>query len=109
MASWKLTLVRNRKKGFSIIEVITAVAILGIGIWAIVALFPKGQNIIRRSGLRQMATQLAHEAISDYLAEPAKLPYAIVPFNPNQVPNRPVLLEPSHLLDVRRTYNFVWG
>ncbi|MFA0784628.1 type IV pilus modification PilV family protein, partial [Fervidibacter sacchari] len=52
----------RRKKGFSIIEVITAVAILGIGIWAIVALFPTGQNIIRRSGPRQMATQLAHEA-----------------------------------------------
>ncbi|MCS7193174.1 MAG: hypothetical protein NZ937_09380, partial [Armatimonadetes bacterium] len=66
-------------------------------------------NIIRRSGLRQMATQLAHEAISDYLAEPAKLPYAIVPFNPNQVPNRPVLFEPAYLLDVKRTYNFIWG
>jgi len=93
MATWRLSLVRSRNKGFSIIEVITAVAILGIGIWAIVALFPKGQNIIRRSGLRQLATQLAHEAISDYLAEPIKLPYAIVPFDPNQIPNRPVLLE----------------
>ncbi len=109
MATWRLSLVRSRNRGFSIIEVITAVAILGIGIWAIVALFPKGQNIIRRSGLRQLATQLAHEAISDYLAEPAKLPYAIVPFDPNQIPNRPVLLEPAHILDVRRTYNFVWG
>ncbi|MCS7265983.1 MAG: prepilin-type N-terminal cleavage/methylation domain-containing protein [Armatimonadetes bacterium] len=109
MATWRLTLVKNRNLGFSIIEVITAVAILGIGIWAIVALFPKGQNIIRRSGLRQMATQLAHEAISDYLAEPAKLPYAIVPFNPNLIPNRPVLLEPAYLLDVRRTFNLVWG
>jgi prepilin-type N-terminal cleavage/methylation domain-containing protein len=102
---------RHRKKGFSIIEVITAVAILGIGIWAIVALFPTGQNIIRRSGLRQMATQLAHEAISDFLAEPAKMPFAIVPFDPAdpQIVNRPVLLEPADLLRVRRTYNFVWG
>jgi prepilin-type N-terminal cleavage/methylation domain-containing protein len=101
----------RRKKGFSIIEVITAVAILGIGIWAIVALFPTGQNIIRRSGLRQMATQLAHEAISDFLADPAKMPFAIVPFNPAdpQIANRPVLLEPSDLLTVRYTYNFVWG
>jgi len=101
----------RRKKGFSIIEVITAVAILGIGIWAIVALFPTGQNIIRRSGLRQMATQLAHEAISDFLADPAKMPFAIVPFNPDdpQIANRPVLLEPADLLTVRRTYNFVWG
>jgi len=101
----------RRKKGFSIIEVITAVAILGIGIWAIVALFPTGQNIIRRSGLRQMATQLAHEAISDFLAEPAKMPFAIVPFNPAdpQIANRPVLLEPADLLTVRYTYNFVWG
>lgn len=109
MATWQLSLVRKRTKGFSIIEVITAVAILGIGIWAIVALFPKGQNIIRRSGLRQMVTQLAHEAISDYLSEPSKMPFAIVPFDPNQIPNRPVLLEPAYLLDVRRTYNFVWG
>jgi prepilin-type N-terminal cleavage/methylation domain-containing protein len=101
----------RRKKGFSIIEVITAVAILGIGIWAIVALFPTGQNIIRRSGLRQMATQLAHEAISDFLAEPTKMPFAIVPFNPAdlQIVNRPVLLEPSDLLTVRYTYNLVWG
>jgi prepilin-type N-terminal cleavage/methylation domain-containing protein len=101
----------RRKKGFSIIEVITAVAILGIGIWAIVALFPTGQNIIRRSGLRQMATQLAHEAISDFLADPAKMPFAIVPFNPAdpQIANRPVLLEPADLLTVRYTYNFVWG
>jgi prepilin-type N-terminal cleavage/methylation domain-containing protein len=101
----------RRKKGFSIIEVITAVAILGIGIWAIVALFPTGQNIIRRSGLRQMATQLAHEAISDFLADPAKMPFAIMPFNPAdpQIANRPVLLEPADLLTVRYTYNFVWG
>ncbi|MFA0743033.1 MAG: hypothetical protein DFNUSKGM_003166 [Candidatus Fervidibacter sacchari] len=101
----------RRKKGFSIIEVITAVAILGIGIWAIVALFPTGQNIIRRSGLRQMATQLAHEAISDFLSEPAKMPFAIVPFNPAdpQIANRPVLLEPADLLTVRYTYNLVWG
>jgi len=101
----------RRKKGFSIIEVITAVAILGIGIWAIVALFPTGQNIIRRSGLRQMATQLAHEAISDFLAEPVKMPFAIVPFNPTdpQIANRPVLLEPADLLTVRYTYNLVWG
>jgi len=101
----------RRKKGFSIIEVITAVAILGIGIWAIVALFPTGQNIIRRSGLRQMATQLAHEAISEFLADPAKMPFAIVPFNPAdpQIANRPVLLEPADLLTVRYTYNFVWG
>jgi hypothetical protein len=84
---------------------------LGIGIWAIVALFPTGQNIIRRSGLRQMATQLAHEAISDFLADPAKMPFAIVPFNPAdpQIANRPVLLEPADLLTVRYTYNFVWG
>ena len=101
----------RRKKGFSIIEVITAVAILGIGIWAIVALFPTGQNIIRRSGLRQMATQLAHEAISDFLADPAKMPFAIAPFDPAdpQIANRPVLLEPADLLTVRYTYNFVWG
>ncbi|MGQ9461573.1 MAG: type IV pilus modification PilV family protein [Candidatus Fervidibacter sp.] len=101
----------GRKKGFSIIEVITAVAILGIGIWAIVALFPTGQNIIRRSGLRQLAIQLAHESITDYLANPEKLPFAIVPFNPTdpQINNRPVLLEPTDLLTVRRTFNFVWG
>jgi hypothetical protein len=84
---------------------------LGIGIWAIVALFPTGQNIIRRSGLRQMATQLAHEAISEFLADPAKMPFAIVPFDPAdpQIANRPVLLEPADLLTVRYTYNFVWG
>jgi prepilin-type N-terminal cleavage/methylation domain-containing protein len=118
----------RRKKGFSIIEVITAVAILGIGIWAIVALFPTGQNIIRRSGLRQMATQLAHEAISDFFADPAKMPFAIVPFNPSNLPpilrdsfGRPIepefdpqnppafLLEPAYLLYVRRAYYFVWG
>jgi hypothetical protein len=58
-----------------------------------------------------MATQLAHEAISDFLADPAKMPFAIVPFNPAdpQIANRPVLLEPADLLTVRYTYNFVWG
>ncbi len=107
-ASGTLTLIR-RRSGISIIEVITAIAILGIGIWAIVALFPKGQNIIRRSGLRQMATQLAHETISDYLTNPEKLPFAIVPFDPSQVPAAPVLLEPSYLLNVRAHFNLVWG
>jgi hypothetical protein len=84
---------------------------LAVGIWAIVTLFPRGQDIIRRSGLRQQATQLAHEAISDFLADPTKMPFAIVPFNPTdpQIANRPVLLEPADLLTVRRTYNFVWG
>jgi hypothetical protein len=91
-------------------------------------LFPTGQNIIRRSGLRQMATQLAHEAISDFLADPAKMPFAIVPFNPSNLPpilrdsfGRPIepefdpqnppafLLEPAYLLYVRRAYYFVWG
>jgi hypothetical protein len=58
-----------------------------------------------------MATQLAHEAISDFLADPAKMPFAIVPFNPAdpQIANRPVLLEPADLLTVRYTYSFVWG
>jgi len=58
-----------------------------------------------------MATQLAHEAISDFLADPAKMPFAIVPFNPAdpQIANRPVLLEPANLLTVRYTYNFIWG
>lgn len=103
--------VTSRKKGFSIIEVITAVAILGIGIWAIVALFPTGQNIIRRSGLRQLAIQLAHEAVSDYLANPEKMPFALLPFDPTdpQIANRPMLLEPAYLLTVRQTFNFVWG
>jgi hypothetical protein len=97
--------------GISLMEVLTAIAILAVGIWAVVTLFPRGQDIIRRSGLRQQATQLAHEAISDFLAEPAKLPFAIVPFDPTdpQIVNRPVLLEPADLLTVRRTFNFVWG
>jgi hypothetical protein len=105
------TLTVRRQIGISLIEVITAIAILAVGIWAIVTLFPRGQDIIRRSGLRQQATQLAHEAISDFLADPAKMPFAIVPFNPAdpQIANRPVLLEPADLLTVRRTYNFVWG
>jgi len=105
------TLTVRRQIGISLIEVITAIAILAVGIWAIVTLFPRGQDIIRRSGLRQQATQLAHEAISDFLADPAKMPFAIVPFNPTepQIANRPVLLEPADLLTVRYTYNFVWG
>jgi hypothetical protein len=78
--------------------------------------------------LRQQATQLAHEAISDFLADPAKMPFAIVPFNPSNLPpilrdsfGRPIepefdpqnlpafLLEPAYLLYVRRAYYFVWG
>lgn len=102
---------RNRSSGISMIEIITAIAILAVGIWAVVTLFPRGQDIIRRSGLRQQAAQLAHEAISDYLADPTKMPFAIVPFDPNddQIADRPTLLEPADLLTVRRTYNFVWG
>jgi type II secretory pathway pseudopilin PulG len=90
------TLTVRRQIGISLIEVITAIAILAVGIWAIVTLFPRGQDIIRRSGLRQQATQLAHEAISDFLADPAKMPFAIVPFNPAdpQIANRPVCLSP---------------
>ncbi|MER3500266.1 MAG: hypothetical protein C4295_02090 [Candidatus Fervidibacterota bacterium] len=109
MGERKIWTLCRRKSGISIIEVITAMAILGIGIWAIVALFPKGQNIIRRSGLRQLAVQLSHEAISDYLTNPAKMPFALVPYDPNQVPNAPILLEPADLLRVRAAYNFVWG
>ncbi len=118
------TLTVRRQIGISLIEVITAIAILAVGIWAIVTLFPRGQDIIRRSGLRQQATQLAHEAISDFLAEPAKMPFAIVPFEPpdrllpSPLPDEPqldpqnppaLLLEPAYLLYVRRAYKFVWG
>ncbi|MFA0768474.1 MAG: hypothetical protein OXFUSZZB_001802, partial [Candidatus Fervidibacter sp.] len=122
------TLTVRRQIGISLIEVITAIAILAVGIWAIVTLFPRGQDIIRRSGLRQQATQLAHEAISDFLADPAKMPFAIVPFDPSNLPpilrdsfGRPIepefdpqnppafLLEPAYLLYVRRASYFVWG
>lgn len=114
---------RRKQIGASLIEILTAIAILGIGVWALVTLFPKGQRVIHRTGIRQVATQLARETVSDFFADPAKMPFAIVPFEPMQlldpkrppdhdnppIQNLPLLLEPVYLRDVRRVYNFVWG
>ncbi len=104
-----ITVRKWRKAGISIIEVITAIAILSVGIWAVVTLFPKGQQVISRAGLRQLGTQLAREAVSDLVSDSSKMPFAVVPFDPTPLPDVAVLLEPAHLQLVRRTYNFVWG
>jgi len=49
----------NNKKGFSLLEIIFALAILVIGIVGVLALFPVGLKASKRSGDFTMATVLA--------------------------------------------------
>ncbi len=99
----------QKSRGISLMEVLTAIVILSIGIWALVAVFPTGQRVIRTAGVRQIATQWARDAMRDYVTDPTTVPFAIIPFDPSLLPAQPALSDPSLMTLVRKHYNFVWG
>ncbi|MCS7223959.1 MAG: prepilin-type N-terminal cleavage/methylation domain-containing protein [Armatimonadetes bacterium] len=96
-------------RGVSLMEVLTAIAILSIGIWALVSVFPTGQRVIRTAGVRQIATQLAKNTVSDFVSNPQTAPFAILPYDPSPIPNQAVLEDPSLMVLARRHYRLVWG
>jgi len=55
----------NNKKGFSLLEIIFALAILVIGIVGVLALFPVGLKASKRSGDFTMATILAQRQMEN--------------------------------------------
>ena len=55
----------NKEKGFTVIEMMTAVFILSVGICAILIIFPLSLKIIRSSDLATKAVGLAQEKIEE--------------------------------------------
>jgi prepilin-type N-terminal cleavage/methylation domain-containing protein len=59
-------------RGFSLVEILIAIAILGVGFLVLAALFPMGSLSLRRAEQVSMATSLAREGVERVRAIPAK-------------------------------------
>ena len=65
-------------RGFTLIEVLVALAILVIGIYATMTIFPRGFSAIEAGQQRTVAAQLAEGEIARWKLHPEALPEAIV-------------------------------
>jgi prepilin-type N-terminal cleavage/methylation domain-containing protein len=70
----------QQKKGFSLIEVVIALAIFVIGALAIIRIFPTGLGLVEKSGNQQRATNLNRSAVAS-LKNGDSTPYAIINTN----------------------------
>ncbi len=55
----------NRRKGFTLIEVIAAIAIIGIGLISLLSLFPIGIGLNQRSSNQTRATMLCNSMMEE--------------------------------------------
>lgn len=67
----------RKQSGFSFIEILVALAILGLGIVAIMALFPVGMNAERRSEIYTMASLIAEKYATIYQSQGWRESYAL--------------------------------
>ena len=65
-------------RGFTLIEVLVALAILVIGVYAMLTIFPRGFSAIEAGQQRTVAAQLAEGEIARWKLHPEALPEAIV-------------------------------
>lgn len=65
-------------RGFTLIEVLVALAILVIGVYAMLTIFPRGFTAIEAGQQRTVAAQLAEGEIARWKLHPESLPDAIV-------------------------------
>lgn len=74
----------DRRRGFSVIEVIVALTILGIGLVGMIQLFPVGLESSRRAENETRAAILAQEILEGLKADPLSLP--VIPGSVELVP-----------------------
>lgn len=63
-----LAITKNKKSGFSIIEVLVAITFLTVGIFAIAHMFPTGISISQISEENTIATTLAQDKLEELIA-----------------------------------------
>ncbi len=85
----------NRGGGFTLLEVMIALAILLIGILGVSVLFPEGLNNARRASQRTITSQTAHSVLGQIRASSAEALFR------GQIP-----LELIQLDDANAIYNF---
>jgi type II secretory pathway pseudopilin PulG len=117
----------RRKLGFSLIEVITVMVLLLIGIFSVIRLFPPGFLINRRTDEETSASRLAKQEMERYSVAAVNLMGAVIPvmpqasgagfswvYDPNVAPNdlnrilqAPFGLDPYYLSDVNQTRRII--
>ncbi len=73
----------HRRAGFTVLEIIVAVAIFSIGILAVILIFRPGLDTLRLSGEVMRAVRLAEEEAERLEQDAASLPDAIVALGPH--------------------------
>ncbi len=69
---------RNGRRGFTLVEVLVALVILLVGIYAVMVIFPRGYAAMEATQLRTIASQLAESELARWQLAPESLPDAIV-------------------------------
>lgn len=69
---------KARNRGFTLVEVLIALVILLIGIYAMMAIFPRGYSAMTASEMRTIGSQLAEAELARWKLAPETLPDAIV-------------------------------
>ncbi len=77
-ARWAAPHPRPRPSGFTIVELLVALVVLMIGIWAMMRIFPRGFSAVEVSQQRTTAAQLAEAELARWRLHPESLPDAIV-------------------------------
>ncbi|MEI6521638.1 MAG: prepilin-type N-terminal cleavage/methylation domain-containing protein, partial [bacterium] len=81
----------NRKRGFSLVEVLVAVAILLVGVVAALYIFPPGFASFKKSQDDDVASKLVQKYADDLLKNPDSVPDAIMPVDTSySLPNNEV-------------------
>ncbi|PQV64925.1 prepilin-type N-terminal cleavage/methylation domain-containing protein [Abditibacterium utsteinense] len=86
----------NRRGGFTLIEVVIALAIFLFGAVAIIRIFPPALGVIQNSGDRLTALNFNRTTLARYAKESSALPYAIYNnnFNATTLANPSAFLQP---------------
>ena len=61
---------KTDKRGFSLVELLVAVTLMGIGFLGVVALFPLGNQTVSESGMHTTAIELAQQGLENLLDLP---------------------------------------
>ena len=70
---------KRNTRATSLIEVLVVMAILIIGIFSVIRLFPYGLNYLKSAGSRTNATHLANNFLAEVQTDAANLPDAVLP------------------------------
>src|SRR5690349_1376963 len=85
----------RRQSGISLIEILTVLVLLLIGIFSLIRLFPPGFLINKRSEAETFASRIARQEMDRAIATSANLPDMIVPIQPV-----PIVASPGYAFQI---------